>query len=309
MNLIDLHEDLAFSNQQGVDVINGDNQSSLKLLSQFERVIVFGSIFPHTYTLDERSILLSNLYGKKHYSTTYSFDTFWDQLKFYYFLERKKYVKILRRREDLNYLQKINLIISLEGADVLRDYLDLYLLRELNILSIGLTWNYDNKFAASCVTNKDYGLTDDGENLVKLANELGIIIDLAHASKRTVLDTCSVTKKPVIVSHANVKKLKDHKRNLDDEEIEAIIRTDGVIGITAIPSTLRRNSIEDVKENISYIAQSFGWRYVALGTDFLGIDSTPERFESVLKVKDLDLDGHEREVLWENPMRVISKNL
>gem|GEM_PF-6835968 len=45
-----------------------------------------------------------------------------------------------------------------------------------------------------------------------------------------------MSRKPVIASHANVKRLKDHKRNLDDEEIEAIVRTNGVIGITAIGS-------------------------------------------------------------------------
>ena len=42
--------------------------------------------------------------------------------------------------------------------------------------------------------------------------------------------------KPVIASHANAERLKDHKRNLDDEEIEAIVRTNGVIGIIAIGS-------------------------------------------------------------------------
>ena len=54
MKLIDLHEDLAYSNQMGIDVINGDHQSSIKMLKEFDS-LVFASIFPHVDTIDERS--------------------------------------------------------------------------------------------------------------------------------------------------------------------------------------------------------------------------------------------------------------
>ncbi|WP_338598605.1 dipeptidase [Sulfolobus tengchongensis] len=309
MKLIDLHEDLAYSNQQGIDVINGNIQSSIKMLKEYDS-LVFASIFPHVNTWDERSDELTALYGTPTRSTNFSLELFLDQVKFYYYLDRKNLARVVKSIDDVN-IQGVKLLLSLEGADVLRDYNDLYILKELHVYNLGLTWNYDNKFASSCMSKKDYGLTSEGEELVKLSNKLGIIIDLAHAGKRTVLDVTSISKKPVIVSHANVSKLKIHRRNLDDEEIEAVVKTKGVIGVTAIVSTLKEPTINGVIENIKYIGESFGWEYVALGTDFLGIEETPKGFENVLKIKELAkvIEGHEEEVLWKNAYRVIKENL
>ncbi|MFP3203507.1 MAG: membrane dipeptidase [Sulfolobus sp.] len=120
-----------------------------------------------------------------------------------------------------------------------------------------------------------------------------------------------MSRKPVIASHANVKRLKDHKRNLDDEEIEAIVRTNGVIGITAIVFTLREGNLNSVIDNIKYIGKSYGWEHVAIGTDFLGIREVPRGFENILKVKDLvrAIEGHEEEVMWKNAYRVVMDNL
>ncbi|ARM77070.1 dipeptidase [Acidianus manzaensis] len=309
MKLIDLHEDLAYSNQQGIDVINGNIQSSIMMLKEYDSLI-FASIFPHVNTWDERSDELTALYGTPTRSTNFSLELFLDQVKFYYYLDRKNLAKIVRNLNDVN-ANGVKLLLSLEGADVLRDYNDLYILKELHVYNLGLTWNYDNKFASSCMSKRDYGLTGEGEELVKLSNKLGIIIDLAHAGKRTVLDVASISKKPIIASHTNVIKLKNHKRNLDDEEIEAIVKTKGVIGITAIVSTLKEPTINGLIESIKYIGESFGWEYVALGTDFLGIEETPKEFENILKVKELAkaIEGHEDEVLWNNAYRVIKENL
>ncbi|BAB66092.1 dipeptidase [Sulfurisphaera tokodaii] len=286
MRIIDLHEDFAYSDQVGIDVINGDIQSSIKLLKEFD-AIIFASIFPHA-------------------SKGFSLELLLDQIKFYYDLEKKGHVRIIRSIDDFNK-PGIKFLLSLEGLDSLRSYEDLYILKELHVYNIGLTWNYDNKFASSCFSKKDYGLTGEGEEVVKLANELGILIDLAHAGKRTVVDVASISKKPVIVSHTNVKKLKDHNRNLDDEEIELVVKTRGVIGITAIPYTLKEPTIQGMVESIKYIGESYGWEYVAIGTDFLGIKETPKDFENILRIKELAkaIEGHEEEVLWKNAYRVI----
>ncbi|MCY0859832.1 MAG: membrane dipeptidase [Sulfolobaceae archaeon] len=311
MKLIDLHEDFGYSASAGKDVINGNYQSSIKLLSEFDEALIFASIFPHVDAVNERSEMLTKAYGSYTPGTFFSFDLLVNQVKMYLYLERSGYVKVVRNLNDLNDSRKLKFLMSLEGTDVLKDYTDLYVLKDLGIRNLGLTWNYDTKFASSCMSKKDYGLTGEGEDLVRLANQLSIIIDLAHASKRTIIDVASISKKPIIVSHGNVNKLKDHKRNLDDEAIEAIVKTDGVIGVTAIVSTLPKPDIGGMVEVIKYIGESFGWRYVALGTDFLGINETPKGFEDVTKVKELanEIEGHVDEVLWDNAMRVIKANL
>jgi len=121
-----------------------------------------------------------------------------------------------------------------------------------------------------------------------------------------VLDVASASRKPIIASHANASALKHHRRNLDDEEIEAIIKTGGVIGVTAIRDTLPSPTMQGIVDNLKYIGESFGWSHVALGTDMLGIDETPTGFENILKARNIIEVINREEELWRNPLRVIN---
>jgi len=312
MRIADLHEDISWGTSQYFsDTINGPAQSSIAQLAKFDQALVFAAIYPHVRTWNEDADKIMRLYGRATNPTHFSFDLVIDHLKFYYYLERRGLVKIIRGPNDA--LGKVNIVIALEGTDALRDVYDLYILRNLGVRVIQLTWNYDTKFAASCNSRKDYGLTGEGEELVKLANELGMLIDLAHASKQTVLDVASISRKPVIVSHANARRLKDSPRNLDDDMIEAVVKTGGVIGVTAIPSLLPKPSIEGVIDNIRYIGENYGWEHVAIGTDFLGMypDEVITGLESVDKLVNLGsmLGDKADDVLWNNAYRLLKYSI
>ena len=101
---------------------------------------------------------------------------------------------------------RICLLLSMEDAEVLEDPYDLVIFKRLDLRGIGITWNFDNKWESGCLTKKDRGLSHNGEELVMIANKLGIILDIVHASKRTMIDVLKAFKKPVIISHANVRK-------------------------------------------------------------------------------------------------------
>ncbi|MGC9137104.1 dipeptidase [Caldivirga sp.] len=308
MKIADLHEDISWGTSQYFnDTINGPAQSSIAQLAKFDQALVFAAIYPHVRTWNEDADKVITLYGRVTNPTHFSFDLILDHLKFYYYLERRGLVKIIKGPDDS--LGKVNIIISLEGTDALRDIYDLYILKNLGVRVIQLTWNYDTKFAASCNSKKDYGLTGEGEELVRLADDIGLLIDLAHASRQTVLDVASISKKPIIVSHANARKLKDSRRNLDDEMIEAVVKTGGVIGVTAIPSLLPKPSIEGVVDNIRYIGENYGWEHVAIGTDFLGMypDEVISGFESIEKLSTLNsiLGDKTDTVLWKNAYNLL----
>ena len=307
MEFVDMHEDFAFSSLRG-DIISGNGQSGINMLREFEKVTIFSVIFPHIPAYTDLSDEMTKNYGFKQEGTYPEYSIMMDQFKFYYYLERSGYLRLVRRYSDIN--NGINFLISMEGTDVLNQPDDLYILKNLGLGAIGLTWNYDTKFAASCMSRKDYGLTGFGEELINIANKTGIIIDLAHASRKTVLEACALTKAPVIDSHTNLTALKKHTRNIDDEEIKAITETDGIIGITAIPATLNHASVEGIIENINYIGDNYGWRYVGIGTDFLGINDVPAGFENIIKMEELKskLD-HYQDVFFKNPYRIIEKIL
>ena len=105
--------------------------------------------------------------------------------------------------------------------------------------------------------------------------------------------------------------LKEHPRNIDEESIKAIVETDGVMGITGIRDTLETPDLDGIIAGVNYIGDNFGWRYVSIGTDFLGIPSTPDNFSDINSIEKLSdaLGNHAEDVLYNNAMRVIEKNL
>ena len=310
MKLIDLHEDLAFSSQN-MNVISESNQSSIEQLGKIGDSIVFGVVYPHVFGWKYHI----NKEGRKPMMlerTTYpSFRTAVDQVKFYDEISRSLEIPLIKGSGDL-VLKKLKLLISLEGTDVLNEPSDAYILKDLGVRCLGLTWNYDTKFAASCMSKKDYGLTGSGEELIEICNDIGLIVDVAHSSKNTIIEACKISRKPVICSHGNSKKIMKHARNLDDVSIDAISSTGGIIGMTAIPATLSHDpKISDLKAHAEYIGNSFGWDHVGIGTDFLGLldEKTPRGFENINKISDLAelLESHAEDVLWKNSLRVLKR--
>lgn len=310
MRLIDLHEDLAFTSQH-TDVVEDSRQSSIRKLQELGDATVFSVLFPHVGTWNDRSAELSEKYGVKHNATAPLFSVLMEQTKLYSYFERSGYGTIVRNADDLDR-KGLKFLVALEGLDALTDPYDVHLLRDLGMRSMGLCWNYDNKFAASCMSKKDYGLTGSGEEAIRICNETGIVVDGAHASRNSIIEAADVSRKPILVSHTNAKKVHDHVRNLDDETIEAVVKKKGTIGITAIRSTLSDDpKLEDMIKHANYIGENFGWDYVSLGTDFLGIPSTPSGFNSLDDIQALagGLGEHAEQVLWKNAYRVIRENL
>ncbi|MGC9071262.1 MAG: dipeptidase [Acidilobus sp.] len=246
--------------------------------------------------------------GRSKYDLT--LHTLLSKLKFFLRLELEGKVRIVRTREDLKR-SGLKFVVVLEGTDALNDPYDLLWLYEAGLSVIALSWNYGTRFAASCMSKRDYGLTDQGEELVRLANELGIAIDISHASRQASLEAASISRAPIIASHSNVYSLKPHPRNLDDDVIKALTKTGGVVGVTSIPDTLPEPSVKGIEAVARYVGERFGWEHVALGTDFLGLDRYPEGFSDVTHLGGLySLLGELAEqVLWGNAYRVLSEVL
>jgi membrane dipeptidase len=95
------------------------------------------------------------------------------------------------------------------------------------------------------------GLSDFGREVVKKMNELGIIIDISHASPAAVEEVLEITIDPVIASHSCVHAICDSDRNLTDEQILAIAENGGVIGINFYEGYLSQEfkDLDDAFEN------------------------------------------------------------
>ena len=224
-----------------------------------------------------------------------------------------------RGRETRKRRTTTGLLVSIEGAEPLEDVEDLDIFWKLGVRSLHLTWNFDNRYSASCMSKKDYGLTGEGEALVERANALGVVLDLAHASREATLQTLAMTKLPVIFSHANSRAVRDHVRNVDDEELEILREVRGVIGFTTIATTIAKKAdVGGLADHIMHVYDRFGPDLLAIGTDFFGTSDLPEPegLEDVTRFPNLWSELSRRgmkpddiaKISYRNALRVIEEN-
>jgi membrane dipeptidase len=170
---------------------------------------------------------------------------------------------------------KIALLITMEGAEPLGT--DLNLLRafyELGVRSIGLTHARRNAagnggvFAANGSSSD--GLTGFGRDLVRECEALGIIIDLAHINPAGFKDIFSITTRPLIVSHTNVRHYYDIERNISDDQIKMVGERGGVIGINSVLVSPKESesTLDRYVDHIEHVANLIGIDGVGIGFDF-----------------------------------------
>ncbi len=213
---------------------------------------------------------------------------------------------------------EINSILSIEGGEALMgsfENLEEYARKGVKIIT--LTWNHNNEISHSITSEEGMGLTEFGKNLIKEMNKKGIIIDLSHISVQGFWDALEITKKPVIASHSCVKKLCNHPRNLSDEQIKAIIKNRGVIGVNFYADFLwEENCTTDkIIEHIDYIIDLGGEENVGLGSDFDGMERLPEGMTGIESMENLTNAiykkyGKEKgeKIIFRNFLRVLKEN-
>lgn len=121
------------------------------------------------------------------------------------------------------------------------------------------------------------GLTPFGREVLKACNELRIVADLAHINDKAYYEALELSSRPPIVSHTAVFSLCQHWRCLTDDQIKALARAGGVLGIAFAPAFIhpdpKQATIERVVEHICYVADLVGIDHVGIGSDFDGLGS------------------------------------
>ena len=181
-------------------------------------------------------------------------------------------VCLVRPRADLDD-RRLRLVLAMEGVEPLEGdpgaFAEWY---ARGVRSVQLTWNHPNEFAGGVATPGE-GLTPRGRGLVRRLGELGVMLDLAHASERTWHDVLAEGV-PFSVTHANCRAICDHPRNLADWQLEALAACDGVLGLMAMPfavdpanPTLRR-----WLDHFDHAVAVMGAAHVGIGADLIAAD-------------------------------------
>lgn len=203
---------------------------------------------------------------------------------FYRYILREQNVKHIKDWSDLYSLKQneIGAILTLEGMDAIGDDLDrLKLLYELGVRSVGITWNHANLCGDGVLENRGAGLSNLGVEVVKLNNDRDVLTDVSHLSERGFWD-CVEHSEYLWASHSNAKAIRNHPRNLTDEQIKAIIQKQGLIGIVFYPLFLTDEdeaTFDDIIKHIDHICSLGGKEHICFGSDFDGIPITVNDFE------------------------------
>lgn len=146
--------------------------------------------------------------------------------------------------EALHASGKIAVLIGMENAYPLGpDVKDVALWAERGVRYVGITHMGHNQFAGSSNPNpalgdveQDAGLTKPGRELVQALNDHGILVDISHVGKRSMLEATRLSRAPVIASHSSVDGVYVNARNLDDEQLDALRENGGVAQMVAFRS-------------------------------------------------------------------------
>jgi len=117
------------------------------------------------------------------------------------------------------------------------------------------------------------GLSAFGYEVVAELNRLGMLVDISHVSKATMMDATLHSRVPVIASHSSVNGVFEHPRNLDDEQLQAIKQNGGVVQIVAFDTYLgegRGSTVSDLVDHIDYLVDLIGIEHVGIASDFGG---------------------------------------
>jgi membrane dipeptidase len=134
------------------------------------------------------------------------------------------------------------------------------------------------------------GLTDAGRAYVERLDEKRIFVDLAHINRKGFFDAVSVHDRslPLIVTHTGVAGVKDHWRNLDDEQIRTIADSGGTIGIMYHSPFLGGSHLwgraARIVDHLDYVKKTVGDDYVSLGSDWDGAIFTPRDMQTCLEL-------------------------
>lgn len=196
-------------------------------------------------------------------------------------------LRIIRTADELETCLKqgiIAAVLHFEGAEAIDPQLDaLHVFYQAGLRSLGIAWSRPNAFAQGVPFKFPYtpdtgpGLTEAGKEMVKVCNQLGVVVDLAHINDKGFWDVAKLTDAPLIVSHAGAHAVCPSTRNITDKQLDAIGESQGLVGVNFHVAFVRPDGqlnpntpLEEIVHHIDYIADRIGIDCVALGSDFDG---------------------------------------
>ncbi|MGH8249281.1 MAG: dipeptidase [Steroidobacteraceae bacterium] len=167
---------------------------------------------------------------------------------------------------------KLAVYLDVEGVHALDGQVSLVeFLYQVGVRWMLMVYNRRNLAGSGCHDADDEGVTPHGRDILREMDRVGMIKCCSHTGYRTAREILDSTDSPVIFSHSNPRRLRDHPRNIPDELIRACAATGGVIGINGVGLFLGDGppTAAAIVRNVGYVVQLVGATHAGLGLDYM----------------------------------------
>ncbi|MGX9963871.1 dipeptidase [Roseomonas sp. F4] len=181
----------------------------------------------------------------------------------------------------------LGILLGVENGHAMgQDLSRLALWRKLGAIYLTVTHDGHNALSDAARPRADLGdgptlhggLSALGRQAIAEMNRVGLIVDVSHVARSSMLQAAELSRTPVVATHACCRALRDHPRNLDDVQLDTLRDVGGLIQITAVPAFLvdpgpsgsSRASIADYADHVDYAVRRIGIDHVGLSSDFDG---------------------------------------
>jgi membrane dipeptidase len=152
---------------------------------------------------------------------------------------------------------KLSALMGLEGGYAIDERLEnVERYYKMGVRYMSGAWSVSTSWAGSSgdEVGRTRGLNDFGKSVIREMNRLGMMIDVSHVSDPTFWDIVNTSTKPVIATHSNCRAIANVPRNLTDEMIRALAKTNGVVCVLFYPEFLEPGWSEKKKQLDAQIA-------------------------------------------------------
>ena len=247
--------------------------------------------------------------------------------------------------DSLNRLGKKVAMIGVENAYPLgEDLNEVKRYFDQGARYMSLAHNGHNQFSDSNTgefdnTAKHNGISELGKKVIDSMNYYGIMVDISHPSKEAIRQTIARSKAPIIASHSGARALSDHPRNLDDEQLQWVKESGGVVQAVALANFVNKEkhtkyraaiktledpsdesalaqikkahppvNVSDFVDHIDYIKNKIGIDHIGISSDFDGGGGI-EGWEDASKTFNVTLEMVKRGYTEEEIAKIWSGNL
>ena len=238
---------------------------SLEKTSGFVRYCQFFALFADKASVDARGGSMEEVYSSL-------LSCFWEQMACN--SHAISQCRTIRDVEQAHCRGKAAAFLTVEGAELLGcDPARLDRAAEDGVVAINLTWNHANALSGSNAEHPELGLTPLGRRFMSKMEELHILVDVSHLSEAGFWDVIDLARRPILASHSNAKTVWNHIRNLTDEQITAIIKNQGVIGLNFYKDFVGGSQdLDMLRAHLDHVLELGGAANVGLGGDWDGCD-------------------------------------